>query len=164
MEDKNQAVIDFLLDCPIIQANPLFFNFINAKDKSKQVTAIATNTSINKKYIDGSVLKRYLFSITDFCSVSFQAIPKVQAGTTGPQYISENVADLQLVQDLMNWITEQADAYNFPDFGEDCIVEEMTTTTNMPNLNGVDTQVTPALAKYTITIQIDYLDTSKMLQ
>lgn len=163
MEDKNQAVIDFLITCPIIQANPLFFNFINAKDKSKQVTAIATNTSINRKYIDGSVLKRYLFSITDFCSVSFQAVPKVQVGTTEPQLISENVADLQLVQDLMDWIIEQADAYNFPDFGEDCVIEEMTVTTNTPNLNGVDTQVTPPLAKYTITIQIDYLDTSKML-
>lgn len=154
--DKNQAVIDFLLTCPIIQSHSLFFNFINAKDKSKQVSSIATNTSINKKYIDGSVLKRYTFSIIDFCSVSYQAIPK------NAELVSENVADLQLVQDLMDWINEQADINNYPDFGTDCVVEEMTTTTNMPNLNGIDTQVTPPLAKYSITINIDYLDTSKM--
>lgn len=154
--DKNQAVIDFLLTCPIIQSHSLFFNFINAKDKSKQVSSIATNTSINKKYIDGSVLKRYTFSIIDFCSVSYQAIPK------NAELVSENVADLQLVQDLMDWINEQADINNYPDFGTDCVVEEMTTTTNMPNLNGIDTQVTPPLAKYSITINIDFLDTSKM--
>lgn len=161
--DKNQAVIDFLLECPIIQSHPLYFNFINAKDKSKQVSAIATNTSINQRYIDGSVLKRYTFSIIDFCSVSYQAVPKTIGTTTTQNLVSENVADLKLVQDLMDWILEQADEHNYPDFGEDCDVQEMTTTTNTPNLNGIDTQVTPALAKYSITIQIDYLDTSKML-
>lgn len=161
--DKNQSVIDFLLTCPIVQSHPLFFNFINAKDKSKQVTAIATSTSINQKYIDGSVLKKYSFSIIDFCSVSYQAIPKTLPGTTAPQLVSENIADLELVQQLMDWILEQADDGNYPDFGDDCVVEDMTTTTNTPQLNGVDTQVTPPLAKYSITIQIDYLDTSKML-
>ena len=164
--DKNQAVIDFLLTCPTIYSNPLFFNFINAKDKNKQVVTIATNNSINEKYIDGSVLRRYTFSIIDFCSVSYQAIPKntvIPGTSTMTDYVSENVADLGLVQNVLDWIKEQDDSGNYPDFGEDCIIEKMATTTDVPNLNGVDTQVSPALAKYSITIQIDYLDTSKML-
>ena len=83
-------------------------------------------------------------------------------GTTGTPLTTENVQDLKLVQNLMDWILEQADAQNFPDFGSDCVIEEMTTTTNTPHLSGIDTQVTPPLAKYIVTIQIDYLDKSKM--
>ncbi len=155
--DKNQAVIDFLLTCPSIQANPLFFNFLNAKDKSKQIITIATDNTINSQYIDGSVLRRYMFSIVDFCSVSYQAIPKV------PGLETENVADMALVQEVLDWINEQNDLQNYPDFGEDFQIEVMRTTTDTPNLNGVDTQVTPPLAKYSMSIQIDYLDKSKML-
>ena len=155
--DKNQAIIDFLLTCPTILSNPLFFNFANAKDKSKQIVIGAVDNSINENYVDGSVRRRYLFTIIDFCSVSYQALPKVAGLET------ENVADLKLVQDVLDWINEQNDLQNFPNFGEDYVIDEMKTTTDVPNLNGVDTSVTPALAKYSIGIQIDYLDMSKML-
>ena len=160
--DKNQAVIDFLLTCPTINTHPLYFNFINAKDKSKQIIPIATDTNINPEYIDGRVLRRYSFTIMDYCSISYNPVPKVPEGTTEPQLVSENVADLKMVQDIVDWIKEQADDGEYPDFGEDCEIDKMSTTTDIPNLNGVDTQVTPVLAKYSITIQIDYLDTSKM--
>lgn len=163
--DKNQAVIDFLLTCPTISSNPLFFNFINAKDKSKQIIPIATDTSINEKYIDGSVLRRYTFTIMDYCSISYNPVPKnitIPETTTTTDYVSENVADLKMVQDIVDWIKEKADNREYPDFGTDCEIDEMSTTTDIPNLNGVDTQVAPVLAKYSITIQINYLDTSKM--
>lgn len=153
--DKNQAVINFLLGCPTILANPLFFNFLNAKDNSKQI--ITMDSPIRARFIDGSVLKRYTFSIVNFCSVSYQAIPKV----TG--YEVENVSDMQSIQGIIDWVKEQADLENYPDFGKDCLIDDMQTTGEIPRLNGVDTQVTPALAKYSITIQIDYLDMTKML-
>lgn len=167
--DKNQAIIDFLITCPTIRDNPLFFNFLNAKDKAKQLVTVATDSSMNKSYIDGSVLRRYQFSIIDFCSVVYQAVPKVVTPpgttTTTPviSYVSENVQDMYTVQGIIDWVNEQADARNFPNFGENCIVDEMRTTTDTPNLNGVDTSSTPALAKYSISIQVDYLDTSKAI-
>ena len=163
--DKNQAIIDFLLTCPTVSSNPLFFNFINAKDKSKQIIPIATDTGTNETYIDGSVLRHYTFTIMDYCSISYNPVPKntTPPGTTTPtDYVSENVADLKMVQDIVDWIKDQADSENYPDFGDDCEIDKMSTTTDIPNLNGVNTQVTPVLAKYSITIQIDYLDTSKM--
>lgn len=153
--DKNQAVIDFLLTCPIIQANPLFFNFLNAKDKAKQI--ITSDPPINQAFIDGSVSRRYMFTIVDFQSVTYQAIPKVEG------HVSENVSDMALVQSILDWVNQQNDEQNYPDFGESCQIDEMRTVTDTPRLNGVDTQVTPALAKYSIAIQIDYLDTTKML-
>lgn len=153
--DKNQAVINFLLTCPAIINNPLFFNFLQARDNDKQIVTQANDTALNKSFIDGSVMKRYVFTLMDYRSVAYQPLPKVEG------YTSENVEELLDVQGIIDWVQEQSDARNYPDFGSDCIVDDMRTTSNNPNLNGVDTQVTPALAKYSITIQIDYLDKSK---
>lgn len=153
--DKNQAVINFLLTCPAIISNPLFFNFLQARDNDKQIVTQANDTALNKSFIDGSVMKRYAFTLMDYRSVAYQPLPKVEG------YTSENVEELLDVQGIIDWVQEQSDARNYPDFGSDCIVDDMRTTSNNPNLNGVDTQVTPALAKYSITIQIDYLDKSK---
>lgn len=157
MTDKNQAVIDFLIQCPTIASNPLFFNFLNASDDSKQIITQANDITLNRRYIDGSVLKRYTFSIVDFRAVDYDPIPK----TTG--YTSENVEELLDVQGILDWVNEQADLENYPDFGTDCMIDSMKTTSDYPNLNGVDTQVTPALAKYSMSIQIDYVDKSKVL-
>ena len=155
--DKNQAVIDFLLTCPVIQSNPLFFNFLNAKDDSKQLVSFANEKSMNVKFVDGSERKRFTFSIVDYKSVAYDAIAKIGG------YIDENVQEIMEVQSIIDWITEQNEIRNYPDFGNDMIIEEMKTLTENPNLNGVDTSVTPALAKYSMSIQIDYIDTSKVL-
>ena len=155
--DKNQAVIDFLIQCPTIADNPLFFNFLNAKDDNKQIIVQANDVNLDRKYIDGSVMKRYIFTLIDFRSVAYQPIPKV------PGYVSENVEELFDVQGIMDWVNEQAELQNYPNFGTDCLIDDMRTTSDNPNLNGVDTQITPALAKYSISIQIDYIDTSKLI-
>lgn len=166
MVDKNQAIIEFLMDCPAISSNPLFFNFLNAKDNNKQVITQTNDTTLNHKYIDGSVLKRYTFTLIDFRSVTFDAIPVntvIPGTTTQTEYVSENVEEMFDVQGIIDWIRKQADAENYPDFGQDCLIDDMTTTSENPSLNGVDTSVTPALAKYSMTIQIDYLDSSKVI-
>lgn len=166
MVDKNQAVIDFLNTCPAISSNPLFFNFLNAKDDNKQLITQTNDTTINRAFIDGSILKRYTFTLIDFKSVAYEAIPKntvIPGTTTMTEYTSENVEEMFDVQGLIDWIREQADARTYPDFGDDCQIDDMRTTSENPALNGVDTSVTPALAKYSITIQIDYLDTSKAI-
>ena len=166
MADKNQAVIDFLLTCPTISSNPLYFNFLNAKDNNKQIITQTNDRILDKTFIDGSVLKRYTFTIIDFRSVTFEAIPRntIIPGTTEyTEYQSENVEEMEDVQGILNWVNEQADARNYPNFGEDCVVDDMRTTSENPSLNGVDTSVTPALAKYSISIQIDYLDKTKVI-
>lgn len=155
--DKNQAIIDFLITCPAIRDNPLFFNFLNAQDDNKQIITQTNDNSINEKYVDGSVLKRYSCSVIDFRSVAYQPIPKVLG------YTSENVEEYFDVQEIMNWVNEQADLGNYPDFGTECIIDEMRTTAENPNLDGVDTSLSPALAKYSMSIQIDYLDISKAI-
>jgi len=153
--DKNQAVIDFLLQCPQIKNNKLFFNYINGKDNDKQIITVSNDRSIQRPYIDGSVLRRYTFTLIDFRSITDQAIVKSSG------FPNENVEELFDVQAILNWINDQAENRNYPDFGESCIVDDMKTSSDTPSLNGVDSGVKPALAKYSISIFIDYIDNSK---
>lgn len=158
--DKNQAVIDFLITCPAIRDNPLYFNFLNAKDGNKQLLSTGNDKLMNRTFIDGSVAKRFTFTIIDYRSVAYQAIVK-PIGTS--EYMNENVEELLDVQGIADWIEEQNDARNFPDFGSDFDIDEMHTLTDNPNVNGVDTSINPALAKYSISIQIDYVDNSRAI-
>jgi len=159
MTDLNQAVIDYLITCPIFKNNPLFFNAIEAKDENKQIVTTANNKKLQKPYIDGSVLKRFTFTIIDFRSITYQPIVKIP----GDAYKNENVQDMLDVQSIIDWIDEQQELCNFPDFGENCIVESIKALSENPNLNGIDTSSTPSLAKYSISIQIDYIDNSKTI-
>jgi len=156
-DSKEKAVIDFLCTCPAIQSNPLFFNFINAKDDNKQIVTMGNDKNINRPYIDGSVMKRYSFTLIDYRSVSYQAIVKTQG------YTNENVQEYADIQEIIDWIGEQEEAKVYPNFGSKCQIEEMRVVTDNPVLNGVDTQLKPALAKYSFTIQIDYIDNSKVI-
>lgn len=157
MVDKHKAVVDFLLNCPAIQNSPLYFNFTQAEDDNKQFVTASNDKNMNKKFIDGSVQKRYTFTIIDYRSVVYQALVK------DPEFIAnnENVEELLDVQSIIDWINEQADVHNYPNFGDECFIDDMRPTTENPNMNGVDTSLTPALAKYSVSIQIDYIDYSK---
>lgn len=161
--DKNQVIINYMLNCPVIRNNPLFFNAIQAQDENKEIITIANDRLMNKRYIDGSVMKRYSFTIVDFRSISFNPVPIIDETTTTTEadYKAENVEDMFDVQGIIDWIEEQRDSGNYPDFGDDCVIDDMVTTSDIPNLNGVDANVSPALAKYSITIQIDYIDNSR---
>lgn len=155
--NKEQATIDFLLGCDTIKDSPLYFNFINAKDNNKQFITMANERALEQPFVDGSVQKRYTFTIVDFKSVTYNALV-TQAG-----FPNENVEEFVQVKDVIDWIEEQREARNFPDFGDDCLIDDMRALTDNPNLNGVDSNTKPALAKYNISIQIDYLDTSKVV-
>ena len=74
-----------------------------------------------------------------------------------------NVEDMLDVQGVIDWVEEQNDLRNFPDFGIECVVDSIQPSTDNPNLDGVDTSLTPALAKYSITIQVNYLDNTKAI-
>ena len=153
--DKNQAVIDYLNTCPSIAENPLFFNFANAKDENKQISVKSSDKNKNRQYIDGSVEKQFAFTIYDFKSISYNAI------VTIPGFSNENVDELKTIQGIIDWVTEQNEIQNFPNFGDMCIIDSIYTTTENPDLVGVDKTVSPQVAVYAITINVDYLDISK---
>lgn len=155
--DKNQAVIDYIITCPTILNSPLYFNFINAKDGTNQLFTESTDVYTTKQFIDGSVEKLYTFTILTFKSAADIAVVK-QSG-----YENENLSDMSDVQKLIEWINEQNEARNFPDFGEDCIIDSIATTTEQPKFEGIDEQISPPLAVYSTSIQIKYIDFSKLI-
>jgi len=155
--NKNQAVIDYLITCPTILNSPLYFNFINAKNDTNQLLTVSNDQYTNVSYIDGSVKRIYTFTILTFKSAADIAVVKASG------YPNENLSDMHDIQALIDWIKEQEELHNYPDFGEDCIVESITPTTDEPNFDGIDEQVSPPLAVYSTSIQIEYLDISKKI-
>ena len=155
--DKNQAVIDYITQCLTIYNSPLYFNFINAEDDTNQIVTQSNERYASRRYIDGSVMKIYSFTIVLHRSTTDIAVVKSSG------YPNENVADMSDIQALIDWITKQREAHNYPNFGENCIIDDIYTTTDNPSFDGIDDQVSPPLAIYSVTIEIQYLDVSQRL-
>lgn len=155
--DKNQAMVTYFLTCDPIYKSTLYFNFANIKDAAKQFVTQSNDVSINTPFIDGSVRKRYSMSITSFVSISNNPIIKVDG------YNNENISDLAEIQALIDWIVDQNEAKHFPEFGDTISVEEIRTTTSNPRLDTIDASATPAIARYSFTVQVDYIDYSHKL-
>ncbi len=155
MRDKNVAMIEFLMDCPIIQENPLFFNFAEEEDGNNHY--ITEKVSTVAQYIDGSALKQYTFTIASYSYVTHVAIDNDNV------LVNENLENMAKIQGILDWINEQSESDNFPDFGEECIVDSMSTLTSDPNIDGIDTSVNPPIARYSVGVKLMYLDNSKKL-
>jgi len=153
--DKNQSMLTFLQNCPTIQNNPLFFNFGNVENNANQINVDGSDVSLHKTFIDGSEAKRYTFNI-DSCK-SLTPNPVIDGLS------AENVDELNEVQELIDWINAEGDAENYPDFGDRCYVDSMKCLTAEPVLLGVDKEQNPPIAIYRVSVQIDYIDTTKVI-
>ena len=143
MSDKNQEMVDYLMQCDYIKTHPLFFNFGNAKNGNSQLVINGNDVAQDEKYVDGSVLRRYSCNLLVYKSISYNPVVKEVATTSTPLYPNENVEELADVQAIIDWIKEQNDSENFPDFGEDCVVEHIEALTTNPAMNGVNSSMTP---------------------
>lgn len=155
--DKNQVMIQFLMGCPEIQENPLFFNFAKEEEDTNHFITISASESTTKNYVDGSKLKQYTFQLISYKSVAHN--PILDADIIN----DENIEDLTSVRAIMDWINEQGEKKVFPNFGTGYIIESMQTANTDPNLNGVDTSVNPPLAQYSIAVRVTYLDQTRMI-
>lgn len=148
-------MIDFLLQCPSIRDNPLFFNFGNIEDDANQAITSSEDVALRRPFVDGSISKRFTFSIDSFKSVAYN--PIIQG------YSDENIEGFNEVQDFIDWINEQGDVGNFPNFGENYLIEKMETVSETPTLLSVETSLDPVMAIYRVTIAVDYIDFSKRI-
>lgn len=155
MTDKNKACIDYMLQCPQIRDNPLYFNAGVAQNNNNLLVSDTVDVAINKPYIDGSVLKRFTFTIITYKSGIYQPL------VNNVEYPNENVTDMLDIQGIIDWITEQNDVRHFPDFGVGCTVDNIQAVTQTPNLNGIDSGANPPLIKYSIAVRVEYLDKNK---
>lgn len=154
MVDKNKAVIEFLLNCDVIQNNPLFFNFADEEDGHNHF--ITETDTVKKAYVDGSQLKQYTFTIASYSSVSHIAVIH-----DSNALVSENMENMAKVQEILDWINKKADDREYPYFGENCVIDAMETLTADPDMDGIDTSVNPPIVRYSVGVRLTYLDNSK---
>jgi len=155
--DKNQAMLNYLFNCPTVQNSPLFFNFGEAKEDSTQFVTTSNSETYGTTFVDGSILKYYVFTLLTFKTISYNAVVKAEG------YPDENLLEMAEFQEVIDWVNEQEDERNYPDFGADCVVDSIRCLTANPVLSDVDSSQEPAIATYSITIQVEYLDKSKQL-
>lgn len=120
----------------------LSFNF---SPESVDSISLVTNYSdkIRKKFVTGKVQKEYGFSIII-----------VKSYSTDQDDL--NLEAMNFAQAFMDWLEEQNDNRNFPDFGDNCVVEKMENLQNMPNLSGVNYD--EGLARYMMQARIIYTE------
>ena len=155
MADRHLAVIEYLKNCPEIANNPLFFNFSQKENNNQLFATFADSTETEKRYIDGSRLLKYTFTIIIYKSVAYN--PLVD------KLPDENLDEMIDIQSIVEWIETQNDNQIFPNFGSDCVIDSIEPLTNIPMLNNVEGDMQPALAQYSLGVRISYLDNSKVL-
>jgi hypothetical protein len=139
--NKHQAVYDFVSGAPL--ASDWYFNFAPMQTGDNMVAALKSEQP-DEQFIDGSGYKAY-----DFTIVLYRTPDKGEGSAIA------NIADLQVAQSVMDWLRLQDEAGNFPDFGEDCIVERIEILNNMPQAAELkEVQV----AQYTFSCRIKYFE------
>ena len=116
------------------------FNF---SPESPDKISLITNYSdkVIKNYITGDKQKEYGFSII---------IMKPYSSDEDDL----NLEAMNFAQAFMDWLDEQNEKREYPDFREKCTIEKIE---NMPNLSGVNYEA--GLARYMIQARIIYRET-----
>jgi len=161
--DKNKAVLEFLSECPAIAQSKVFLNFGNIKEGSVQANINSDDKYLHRRFIDGSAERRFTFSVDLFKSVAYNPIVRPEPGDNSIILDDENTEEFAHVQSVLDWINEQDELENYPNFGEGYIVEHIETTTTKPEIYGINTETNPPLAVYRISIQIDYIDNTQRI-
>ena len=137
--NKYEAVLNFINTCPLAGADG-YFNFIDETNSGGN-TSLMTGAypTPYRTYVDGGKLFRMLFEIK-------QVKPYSQQSNS-----SENAEQFDRVQQFLNWINEQGENGNYPQF-EGATVVGMECTSDMPLINGVNQNA----ALYSFPFEIYY--------
>ena len=147
-------MIEFLQTCPNLSSTN-FINFSDIKEGTSQFVLSSDDVALQRPYITGAILKRYTINIDNFKSIAYT--PNISLA------VDENLEEFTEVQTILDWINECGDNRIFPNFGADCEIEEMYTTTDKPILISVETTTNQPVAVYRVTVQVDYIDNSRMI-
>lgn len=151
MTNTNNILL-YLLECPAL--HQLYFQYGEAANGAVSIYTNAIDTSERRKFIDGSEAKQLDFVFTWYKPLTvLPVITTLNQGET-----NQNVAELDDVSAIIDWVADQNAQRNFPDIGENAVVDEIYCLSNSPRMAGVDMAANPPLARYTFTIRINYID------
>lgn len=166
--DLNKSILDYIYECSVVADNPMYFAVAEERNNNNQLLPTREQPQDDVEFVDGTVERTYRAEILMYKSVAYNPIVTQEVGTSGKKipsttYLNENLEDMTDGQTLIDWIKEQNDNRHFPNFGSECIIESVETTSNRPILNGVNPELEPPLAQYSVGLVIKYLDISKQI-
>ena len=136
---KIEAMIEFLKQYP-----PLYdLLYVNTVIDTPSLTSLNTVYSdyAIQEYTCGNSEREFIFMIKQIKNYD-------SSGTS-----QTNESAFIEVQDFMNWIDEQNEKRNFPNFPENCTIYKIENLQNMPNLSGTSNQGT---AEYMFQCRVLY--------
>lgn len=137
-----KAIKDWLMQCPAIRADRIYFNYLSAGDKNQCFQTIEHSTV--SEDILGNEIGEYTFAIIDFRSLSKNPL-------------SRTVKDLDSLADtekINEWIRAQRRARNFPAFAG-AVIDAISVPPS-PIFAAEDKSEGMNLAKYMIQVVINY--------
>lgn len=140
MDNKNTAMLDYLRQYPGLQSI-LYFNAM-VDQAGNEALQTVYGEAWEKKYIYGHGIKQWDF-----------AVVKIANASTGT--VNTNVKETQAVQDFMDWIEEQNQEGNFPDFSPGKVLS-IENLQNMPNFAGINND--EGTAKYMFQCRVRYYE------
>lgn len=143
--DKNAVMIEYVKRCPEI--GRLCFVSAEIRDGTQSFVPISNDRYI-AKYIDGSALKYYDFTLFGFMGGSADPLPVYGAET------QENVQNYQKLQSIIDWIKARSKARDFPDFSADCRIKDIYSMSDNPTLSSIDNE---KVFRYAVQIRIEYI-------
>lgn len=152
MPSRYEAMLKYLAKCPALQG--IFsFQASHAKGNTVQILTESGEAQNNRKFIDGSIEKRFDFVVAFYKSVNTAGYV-VDKGSA-----NNNLEGLLDVQELIDWLEAQNRAGNYPDFGEGNQIDRVLSMNNEPLLAWIDgVHYSPPMAKYTVTVRVEYID------
>lgn len=154
MTDRYQATLAYLQRCEALSGVLNFQAFDYQHDGDiVQVVTQGSDSARNREFIDGS--KECAFDLVVAFYKPQTVIPYDPAAGSG----NASVQALLDVQSLIEWLDARNHAYDYPDFGDKKQVTRVWSLNSEPQLVWVDGEhYNPPLAKYTVTIRVEYMD------
>ncbi|MBQ9428615.1 MAG: hypothetical protein IJU41_03615 [Clostridia bacterium] len=143
MNDFNKSIKNWLLKCPEIKADKLFFNFLSAGAEN-QSFQIVENTTVSED-ICGNEIGRYTFAVIDFRTLSASPVFRTEIDF-------DRMADCA---GITEWLNAQIRAKNYPTAPAGMVIQRMSAPP-APSFAGADRNEGMNLAKYMIQVTIDY--------
>lgn len=113
--NKYKAVMDLISTCHLV-GQDAYFNFVDETNTDSNTSLLTDGYGhLVKKYVDGDEMRK-------FQCVIRQVKPLSRYSNT-----EENIEQMQKVQEFFDWVNEQGKNKNFPNFGEKCKVQKMST-------------------------------------
>ena len=139
MINKHKIMQDWVSD--FLEGQYLYFE---AADAYPNVRTLVPNYGdyVNRTDIFGSKYKSYSFVFVGYERVD-----------TGASQSDINTDNMQVFDNFTEWLEEQKEKKNFPDFGTNCSEYDIIILQNMANLATITDD---NLAKYMLGVRIDY--------